>query len=480
MRKLPGKYPIFLLFLLIYPSCKREIPEKKVQVIRPNETQLLFFENLLDLSLGPLQFGTSLLLKPNSSGTEGWVLYGIRGTGEVKLLHFFLSESGTQQEITHIGSPYDSFQLLLDPQTETFFVVAHQDPTLGGGGLYLLTKEGNQFRPTLLDPAPLAGRFMEAKIDPEGGIHIAYGEDGDTVLKYILYKRGSILLGPVVVDTGVEQDMAFPGGNITSRVSIDLNNNLEPSISYYDSAGQILKVARYQSRIGTWQIEVIGNLKENEILRPSPDGTASTSQEMIAMKSQITLYKDLSPLPSTGYELISPRSLKIAFYDPSAEYSIDYLTRYSTDYGSYSTIRYQPDLGIEGVLFYDQARGDLIFATNPNPGSSKKWNFEPVDTLGNVGSFHDLRYFPLFTKEGVQKGYIPVVAYFDESNGDLLLAYRFQKKWFTSTIDRSGWSGYFPSLAISEDGYAVVAYNRVDPRDLSVTLRIIRTIPIRP
>lgn len=468
-----------LLFLLLF-SCER------VQVSRggatpPELAQNKFhhFKNLLDLSLGDLGIGTSLVLKPGSSGTEGWVAFlvrvGSRG-GDLKIIHFFLNDKEeTQYELLPVGSGYrDSFKLLRHPATGQLHLVAAGEL----GGIYLLRQEGGEWKRFSLEEG-IQVPFLDAAFDDRGGVHVAYIEGVNKDLRYLLWQDEAFILPVTTVDPGFEEGQAIPGGQLDKKVSLDLNLNNEPVVSYYDASGGFLRIARFQSATNQWVIRAVAGAVTGEVLRPDANGQATTRLPYIAIPSMVRVYKNFNPLPPTSYTLLTNRSLGIRGYDPNAEYEMDYLSPFSQNYGQWSSLKVRPDGAVE-ISYYDFALGLLGFVTNLNPEGGDEWIQELVDSGGTVGDMNALAYAPLFRQGGVQIGVYPVVAYYDGSNANLNFAYRYKGKWEVALVDALNWAGFTPSVAASEDGWVVVAYLVVDPVTLVSTLRIVRFVPIAP
>lgn len=79
----------------------------------------------------------------------------------------------------------------------------------------------------------------------------------------------------------------------------------------------------------------------------------------------------------------------------------------------------------------------------------EQWAAEPLDT----SSFRTGDFIAL----GVSGG-IPVVAYYDSSNGDLMYADRAGGKWNIKALDKGGNVGKYVSMDVSADGHAHLAY----------------------
>lgn len=477
--------PLFLLYLVIitfFAACSRASGTSTGATPPPLASERFHhFKDLLNLSLGDLGAHTSLVLKPGSSGTEGWVGYLVKGEGgrggEVKILHFYLNPEGeTEFEILNVGAGFaPSFRLLRHPNTGELLLVVAGDQ----GGLYLYRQEGREWRQFILEEG-IQVLFLDAVLDVNGGVHVAYVEAINKDLRYLLWQDEALIFRPVLVDTGYEEGQAIPGGQIDKKVSLDLNLNNEPIISYYDASSGFLRLARFQGGTNSWNIRAVGEAVTQEVLRPDANGEVTTRRPFFAIPSQVKVYKNFSPLPPTGFVLLGRQSLRILNYDPRAEYEMDYIAPAadSQNYGQWSSLKVRPDGAVE-ISYYDFFRGFLGFATNLNPEGGDAWSFSVVDSGGMVGDMNTLAYAPLL-RQGVQIGVYPVVAYYDGSNANLNFAYRYKGQWNVTLLDSLGFAGLFPSLAVSEDGWVVVAYLVTDPITLITSLRVLRFVPFEP
>lgn len=435
------------------------------------------FENILNANLGDAGYGASLVLH-NVDGTAGSVAYQARdeaGNTELQILTW----EGNQFEVETIASdagPYTA--LVRNPGTGRRAVAYYEQV---GGALHIAQEGEGGWIDTIVDNDSEAGLFVDAAIDALGGIHLAYIEAGDADLRYALWQDGAVTLGPTVVDSGVGEELT-PGGEIAFRTSIALKPNGEPVISYYDATNGQLRTARFQTLTQTWEIEVIGRFESARQVFPSADGlvTIPGGEEFVPRKSQLTLFRDLQELEDSAFTIRTNKELEIAaeFLDLNAEYTLDFVRPYSGDYGRWSATA----VGIDGAqitVFYDFSSGNLVAASNSSPGSSPQWRFEVIDSTGITGDFNDIGLVPQFNADGLQTGTMPVVSYFDQSNGNLRFAFRQSGVWQTTTLDAPGIVGLGTALAVSETGWVVVAYRTFEFSDGTSRLRLIRTVPVR-
>lgn len=432
-------------------------------------------EVLLDLGLGDAGYGPSLLLL-NETGTQGIAVFEARfddGFSELKALRWDRSQTEVETIDADVG-PYTS--LGRHPFLDRIYVAYFKRE----GGLYLAVRDGGAWSTRPLDEGGEIGRFNSMVVDVNGGVHIAYIDGANQDLRYLLWLDGSFLQPPTVVDTGLETGQVIAGGAVGFATSIDLSLSQEPSISYFDKTNGQLRLARYSSVTQEWAITAIGRYRERVVVFPDSAGVANLpgGGRMIARPAQIELYEDLEPVPRGRWRLLSASQVEIDSVRSGAEYAISYSEPWGPNYGSWSSLR----IGTAGtwVSFYDMARGDLLVAFNEAPSANPRWTFEVVDSFGAVGDFNAMAIMPLIDANGIQRGEIPVVTYFDQSNGDLKLAYRHRGRWFDATLDSPGITGLNPAIAVSSEGWVVIAYHDFDFTTGQARLKLLRTIPVRP
>jgi hypothetical protein len=133
----------------------------------------------------------------------------------------------------------------------------------------------------------------------------------------------------------------------------------------------------------------------------------------------------------------------------------------SAGYFYYSSIGV-PSGGAPVMSYYDNLNGALKVAKCGNPSCSFLATVNTVDTSGDVG---------LYTSLAVPADGLPVISYFDQSNGDLKVAKCGDASCSTatiSTVDGADYVGYYTSIAVPADGLPVISYWDATNSDLKV------------
>ncbi|HEV8421550.1 MAG TPA: hypothetical protein VGR13_09370 [Actinomycetota bacterium] len=122
------------------------------------------------------------------------------------------------------------------------------------------------------------------------------------------------------------------------------------------------------------------------------------------------------------------------------------------DVGEWTSIA----IGVDGLPvtgYYDRTNGNLKVAHCGNASCSSGNSVFAVDTGGNVG---------LYTSIAIGTDRLPVVSYYDASNADLKVAHCGNRECASGNtlmvIDSSGNVGTFSSIAIGSDGLPVISY----------------------
>ncbi len=432
-------------------------------------------EYIVQLEIGDAGYGARVLIADDEarSGLAAFQLRLPEGETELRVLRW----NGNETSIETVDSAAAAHLAFAKAPLGNRLYLAYQKQ---GEGLMLALWDGSAWTTRVLDENPLAGPFLSMAIDVNGGVHISYIDVANRDLRYLLWQDGAFLIAPQTVDTGLEIGQVTAGGNIGSRTSLTLMPSQEPVITYYDESNGQLRTARYSSVTQEWEIEVIARWRRGEVVFPDSEGVINlpSDRTMIARASQVELTKNLDALPASEWAFKSETQIKINAPEAGAEYAMSYATPWSNNYGAWNATAWLPTG--QAVTFYDTARSDLVWAFNDGPGSNPSWTFEIIDGFGAVGDFHDMAIVPLFDANGVQRGSMPVVAYYDQSNADLKMAVRQSGAWTTTTLDAPGITGLNPSIAVSEGGWVVVAYHTFDIRTGTSQLRLLRTVPVRP
>lgn len=153
----------------------------------------------------------------------------------------------------------------------------------------------------------------------------------------------------------------------------------------------------------------------------------------------ITAEPTMSRKVAIGYH---NNRVMVAYYDAISQYpkiayssdlgntwTLSYID-FTNDYGSFSDYRTVANDTIQ-VAYYESIYGDLYYAQRK--GASASWNYQKVDSVGNVGRFVKLQY-------NNNNGKYPVMMYYDLTNKDLKMAKYNGTNWQISVVDST--TGY--------------------------------------
>ncbi|MBC7709193.1 MAG: hypothetical protein H7203_03970 [Rhizobacter sp.] len=130
--------------------------------------------------------------------------------------------------------------------------------------------------------------------------------------------------------------------------------------------------------------------------------------------------------------------------------------------GWYSSISVAPD-GLPVISFYDVTNRDLKVAKCGNPACTAGNTVTAVDSTGSVGEF---------TSITIGADGLPVISYYDATNGDLKVAKCGNAACTAdntvTAVDTVGSVGKYTSIAIGADGLPVIAYSNAASGDLKV------------
>ncbi|MDO8716238.1 MAG: hypothetical protein Q7J73_05460, partial [Dehalococcoidales bacterium] len=138
-----------------------------------------------------------------------------------------------------------------------------------------------------------------------------------------------------------------------------------------------------------------------------------------------------------------------------------------SDVGGWTSIAIGAD-GLPIVSYYDSTNGNLNIAkcTTEPCTTQTNWSTTTPDSTGNVGQYT--------TSIAIGTDGLPVVSYYDNTNDNLNIAKcntspcTQSNQWSTTTPDSTGTVGYFTSIAIGTDGLPIVSYNDITNGNLNI------------
>lgn len=366
------------------------------------------------------------------------------------------------------------------------------------------------------------GTYTSIAVDSYKDVHIAYMSEKYDDLKYA-YKRGgtwrldtvdgatsnvgtfaSIALQEVLVSSvltpipnisyldfsnynlkfarmNVDKSWSKSSLDSTDRVGLFTSIAMDPDgkiwISYYDSSNGNLKYARYAS--GSWSVKTIysdGNIGLytsiaidsnylpgiifGDALNNTLHYTHLTDGKWIANSlgvgsiSDVGLYSSLAlsyfGQPYIAYRDETAGMLKLA-YNTSGDWEGGWNTNVITNTihaGTYSSISmFSPY--VPWVAFYDETNKDLILGKWNSFES--EWDFQSVAGIDDVG-----RYVSL----AIDSSGDPHLSYYDATYGDLMYSYwdSTTNVWKTTRVDAADDVGYFSSLTLDEGDHPYISY----------------------
>jgi hypothetical protein len=190
--------------------------------------------------------------------------------------------------------------------------------------------------------------------------------------------------------------------------------------------------------------------------------TTVDSAGAVGNAALITLGAD--GLPVISYVDVTNTDLKVAHCGNAACSSGNTLTTVDStgDVGGTPSITLGTD-GLPVISYYDYTNGDLKVARCSNAAcSSGNW-LVTVDSTGDVG---------LYTSIMLGADGLPVISYYDYTNGDLKVAHcgnaTCNSNNILTTVDTNGDVGYFTSITLGADGLPVISYQESTNGDLKV------------
>jgi hypothetical protein len=225
-------------------------------------------------------------------------------------------------------------------------------------------------------------------------------------------------------------------GYVGGFTSIAIGDNGNPIISYYDYTNTALKVAACTTAgcTGTSMITTV-------------DSTGD-----VGYFPSIAIGDNGNPVIS--YYDDTNEDLKVAACTTAGCTGTSTITTVDStgDVGQYSSIAIG-DNGNPVISYYDVTNGDLRVAACTTADCSGTPTITVIDSDSDVG---------VETSIAISSNGYPVISYYDFTNEDLKVAACTTADCSgtstITTIDSTGDVGYFPSIAIGDNGYPVISY----------------------
>ena len=251
------------------------------------------------------------------------------------------------------------------------------------------------------------------------------------------------------------------GANVGQHTSVVLDSSGYPVISYYDDTNKDLKVLHCNDP----------NCDPNE---PEGNGAESiTSPDTGGDVGQYTsLALDDNDYPVISYYDATNGNLEVMrCNDPNCDSSVngaEYVNSpdQTGDVGQYTSLalRVEYEYEIPVVSYYDVTNGDLKVLHCGDTSCVDGNTITSPDTTGNVGAYTSLAW-------GGGEGYFPVISYYDVTNGDLKVLYcgdnHCGSENSINSPDTAGAVGAYTSLAMLS-GLPIVSYYDLDNGNLKV------------
>jgi opacity protein-like surface antigen len=358
-----------------------------------------------------------------------------------------------------------------------------------------------------LQPTSVAANALTT-VDSTGFVgqytSITIGADGLPVMAYHDVDNGRLKTAKCAnaACTGTSTlSTVDPGAVVGLYTSIAIGADALPVISYYDGGNGDLKVAKCTDAACTTgtstlsTLDAAGNVGLFTSIAIGPDGlpviayqdggnadlkvakctnaacTASTlstvdSDGSVGQHPSIAIGAD--GLPVIAYNDFTNFDLKVAkCADAACTTGTSTLSTVDPGglvVGFYNSIAIGAD-GLPVIAYLDNSNGDLKVAKCSNAACSGGASaLSAVDAAGNVG---------LYISIAIGADGLPVIAYYDQTNTDLKVAKCANAACTAgtstlSTVDSAGEVGAFTSIAIGIDGLPVIAYHHVSIGRLKV------------
>lgn len=220
-------------------------------------------------------------------------------------------------------------------------------------------------------------------------------------------------------------------GGCSEYVSLDLDGNGEPCISYYRWTPDGARIYLKCRQAAGWQPSSLVDILHYSFIQEE------------ALYHSLVLQNDGTPHLSYYRQILSnPGQL---WYATRSDGSwVRTVVDEGPDVGSYSSLALDSQ-SHPHISYYDNANHDLKYAK----WNGSQWDTETVDSSIDVGSYTSLDL------DGSDK---PYISYYDATNHDLKYAHLTGGQWLVETVDSSGDVGEWTSLMVNAAGNAHISY----------------------
>jgi PKD repeat protein len=197
---------------------------------------------------------------------------------------------------------------------------------------------------------------------------------------------------------------------------------------------------------------------------PFPPGTITAVDSAGVVGSFTSISKGADGLPVMSYYDSANQDLKVLHCGNASCSSGNTITPVDSigNVGDYSSLAIGTD-GRPIVSYWDGTKGNLRVAHCGNASCSSGNTIIPVDSSGYVGQY---------TSIAIGADGLPVISYWDGTNGDLKVAHCGDASCSSGNtitpVDTAGTVGWYTSIAIGADGLPVISYFDNTNQDLKV------------
>lgn len=356
---------------------------------------------------------------------------------------------------------------------------------INADGSVLCTPVGGLPRITTVDSLSGTGQYAAIAIGSDGLPVMSYNYSGGQGVLRVAHCANAACAG-VATLTSVEIGSSGSAGNVGKFTAIAIGTDGLPIVSYQTGDGT-LKVAHCANSactgsalitpvdasgtvglftaiaIGTDGLPVIsyydsgnGDLKVAHCANAACTGaatiTAADSAGSVGAYTDIAIGSDGFPIVS--YQDASAHHLKVAHCENAACTGLATVTPLDVagSTGYYTSIAIGAD-GLPVVSYYDLSNGDLKVAHCDSVDCTGGVSLTAVDTAGIVGPYPSI---------AIGADGLPIVSYYDQTNADLKVAHCASADCaggaVITALDTTGDAGQYSALAIGADGLPIVSY----------------------